>query len=321
MVFCKNCGKELLDNAKYCFECGTQINVSTVFCEDKRAFMYDGEIHKCPSCGEIMGAYESVCEKCGYERRGVKATASVREFLDELQIIEHLRPIEERKNKGQEDEQDRKEISNTDRKKINLIQNFPIPNTKEDMYEFLVLASSNVDVRTYGLGGGSFAQKEISNAWYNKFEQAYKKAQLVFGKREDFADIILLYQQKRDEIANEKKKKCKAIFSIILGSLAVFFILLVLIIILSTAAAKSNRQKVGQENERLEAVVQEVYDALEEENYTLARVKATTISFVGPSGQGGYDAKNKWEQVRNDLLKIIDAESQSGNSDLEEITE
>ena len=42
--------------------------------------VFEGTIHKCPNCGDILDAYESVCEACGYERRGANSTSSVREL-------------------------------------------------------------------------------------------------------------------------------------------------------------------------------------------------------------------------------------------------
>ena len=41
--------------------------------------------------------------------------------------------------------QDQNEVNETDQKKINLIRSYVIPNTKEDLFEFLVLASSNIN--------------------------------------------------------------------------------------------------------------------------------------------------------------------------------
>lgn len=56
MSFCNNCGKELVPGAKFCFECGTpviynQYNDNSP--NTKRKVVFEGEIHKCPNCGEI----------------------------------------------------------------------------------------------------------------------------------------------------------------------------------------------------------------------------------------------------------------------------
>lgn len=304
MAFCSNCGNQLADNAKFCFECGAKIGTKTVHEETQRKTVYDGEIHKCPNCGDILDAYESVCESCGYERRGVKAVSSVRELARKLQEIEEQRPVLSVHQKQME--ANARILPKTDQRKIELIKNFPIPNTKEDMYEFLVLAVSNIDVRTYSLGGGSYIQKSISNAWYAKLEQAYTKAKFAFGKHSDFEEISTIYQKKHEEIAITKQKKVRSILAIIFGAASFVIVLVGMILILTLPVAKEKREKISQEAVRLEAVVQEVYNAIEDENYVLARAKAANVVYGGPTEQGGYQVKEKWESVRTELLEIIE---------------
>ena len=77
MAYCINCGQELADGAKFCFECGAKVNEPTTSRVESRKTVYEGEIHRCPNCGEILDAYESVCNTCGYELRGTKARNSV----------------------------------------------------------------------------------------------------------------------------------------------------------------------------------------------------------------------------------------------------
>ena len=72
-------------------------------------------------------------------------------------------------------------LTNVDEEIVGLIKNFSIPNNKEDIMEFAILASSNIDVKVYGsLEGQRYqmlnpAQREISDAWLAKFEQANQK--------------------------------------------------------------------------------------------------------------------------------------------------
>ena len=88
MAFCTECGHQLAEGAKFCFECGAKVNEPVVSRQESRKVVYDGEVHKCPNCGEIMDAYESVCKSCGYERRGTKATSSVQILAKKLEEIE-----------------------------------------------------------------------------------------------------------------------------------------------------------------------------------------------------------------------------------------
>ena len=84
MAFCTNCGHQLADGAKFCFECGVRVNAPTAPPEEQRKTVYDGEIHKCPNCGEVINAFISICPACGFEFRGTKISASLQEFIDKV---------------------------------------------------------------------------------------------------------------------------------------------------------------------------------------------------------------------------------------------
>lgn len=81
MAFCMNCGQELPNGAKFCAGCGTatgEVGAET----SQRKIAYDGELHKCPNCGEIVDAFVSKCSACGYELRDAKNSNAVREFAE-----------------------------------------------------------------------------------------------------------------------------------------------------------------------------------------------------------------------------------------------
>ena len=73
---------------------------------------------------------------------------------------------------------------NGELKKDELIRTFYIPNTKEDIHEFFILAMSNIKV------GGS-----NTNAWMVKLEQAYQKAELSFSGTPEFERLKDLYDK------------------------------------------------------------------------------------------------------------------------------
>ena len=211
MSFCINCGHQLTDGAKFCAECGTAVCASTGAMHRKTVF--EGELHKCPQCGEVLNSFSVNCPTCGYELRGTKGASSVRELTMKLQQIQstsvptkmNIESIFTQALSGGQ-------LSTADEKKVELIKGFSIPNTKEDVMEFFILASSNIDIKLYGMeydssqlqGKMAASQKAVSDAWLAKLEQAYQKAQLMWGGTPEFSNIQAIYDRKMREIRMRK---------------------------------------------------------------------------------------------------------------------
>ena len=144
--FCSYCGTKLDEGARFCKNCGEAIGQAqqpagtTVSHEapktetkqpkaepvkedprTKRKTVYDGEIHKCPNCGELLKSFTTVCPTCAYEVRGVTTNSPVEALAKK---VEQAASLDD---------------------KMELITNFYIPNTKEDIYDFFILAVSNVE--------------------------------------------------------------------------------------------------------------------------------------------------------------------------------
>ena len=173
MAFCINCGQELAEGAKFCANCGKAANNTST---NQRKTVYDGELHKCPNCGERLDSFVTICPACGYELRGARVTSVVNELAQKLESTESIE------------------------QKIDLIRNFYIPNTKEDIYEFFILATSNISAGGYDV-----------EAWYAKLEQAYQKAKISFGNAPEFKYLSQLYskakkQQKAQSFTRNIKK-------------------------------------------------------------------------------------------------------------------
>ena len=55
----------------------------------ERKTVYEGQLHKCPNCGELLDAFRSHCSSCGYEIRDAVLQApseSWRKSLNELKL-------------------------------------------------------------------------------------------------------------------------------------------------------------------------------------------------------------------------------------------
>ena len=205
MAFCINCGHELKDGDKFCVVCGTAVIENQI----NRKMVFDGELHKCPNCGELLPPFTVSCPSCGYEIRGAKANNSVREFALNLAHTEN------------------------NMQKTTLIRSFPIPNTKEDVLEFMILALTNFNI-SQNLSNGE-TEKDVSNAWLTKIEQSYQKAKLLFSDEKDFSKIQNAYDQAYNQIkASKQLAKRKALAKLALrtiglwGGLIIFLIALVL---------------------------------------------------------------------------------------------
>lgn len=204
MAFCSKCGKELEEGAAFCSGCGTAVGATEVKNDNQRKISFDGEVHKCPNCGEILKGFETVCSACGCEIRGTKTAESVQEFVKKLEALEAETGgtawiAHQAFGEGQ--------LSPIEEKKVNLIKNFPIPNTKEDIREFMILAASNLDPALYE-GQSKMAKTCLTGAWKVKLEQAYQKAKMSFGTSSDFRGAHKLYEEK---ILKPKRRKATLI--------------------------------------------------------------------------------------------------------------
>lgn len=173
MAFCINCGQHLDEGAKFCSACGHSVAADKTINGGREA-VYEGSVHKCPNCGEVLPSFVAHCPSCGYEIRGNSAVKSVQELYMEI-------------NKATSNSQ-----------KDTMIRNFPIPNSKEDILEFMVIASSNI------IGEDD---ADIYEAWLVKFEQAYQKAVLLFKTDDDFSKIEKIYENCQNNISVEKQRK------------------------------------------------------------------------------------------------------------------
>lgn len=206
--FCSHCGAKLDDGARFCKKCGKMIgDRSDTSLNNEEAYsynlkecrtVYDGIIHKCPNCGEVLGSFTAHCPSCGYEIRGTETARAITEFSLKLAVLQ------------------------SDDEKISFIRNFPIPNSKEDIYEFMILASTNID---------SFFAPNVSAAWITKVEQCYQKAQMILSDETDLNYIQKSYDECHQKMKSARKKDIKRIIiQIALKNIAVIIAIISVII-------------------------------------------------------------------------------------------
>lgn len=158
----------------------------------------EGELIKCPSCGSIVPSFTTKCADCGLEFRKTEATNSVKQFYKELINIEN----EERnrpKNKlgfwqGGEALSNLNMETAIENRKASIISAFPVPNTKEDILEFLSIAVSEVTQKPSWLARHQQQPGVVIwNAWNNKCKQVILKARFLLKDDKKTLESIEVY--------------------------------------------------------------------------------------------------------------------------------
>lgn len=152
----------------------------------------EGVLKKCPSCGAPVHSFVSKCGDCGHEFRNIEAVNSIKALHLELQ-------------KGEEDERNRprswaekldgelavaKAVAN---KQKSIITSFPVPNAKEDLLEFLSVASSEASKKLGFFIASVHPEAVLKNAWLAKCEQIILKSRLTFKDDKKTLDEIEYY--------------------------------------------------------------------------------------------------------------------------------
>ncbi len=179
-MWCTNCGKALTEGARFCDGCGAP--VAQVSGErQKRESVFEGKIHKCPHCGETLPSFTAVCPVCKREIRGGGAS----EAVGALSLA-----LSRARNQAE---------------KIEIIKTFPVPNSREDILEFMLLASSNFDAEYYAT---HLNEEDLSDAWLAKIEQCYRKAKLS-GNRAFLNEVEQAYNEIQEKIQQAKTSEEK----------------------------------------------------------------------------------------------------------------
>lgn len=285
-----------MEDARFCSYCGTAVNGDTA---DKRRMVYEGDIHKCPNCGEIVESFTTNCPTCGFEFRNTQATNAVKELTQKIEKIENSRSSRQSGWSKLLDTKNR--ISETDQEKISLIRSFAIPNSKEDLFEFMVLAASNINIRRYSDPYViSASESALSDAWYSKFEQSYEKAKISIKNSAEFEKIRNIFTKKQKEIDYASRKRRFAIITPIIG-LVLMSCVLILLLYYGECASR-----IADENNRLNALSSEVYEAIESKKFDTAKAKNANLVYTGPNTASGKQSAKKWENTRNELATIIE---------------
>lgn len=192
MPFCNYCGHELRDGDRFCVACGRAV-ASSVATKTQETV-----IHKCPNCGEPLPEFAIRCASCGYELRDVQKKSEVTRFLEKLSTL----------GDG---------ISGAERK-AKYIRDFSVPDTRDETFEFLAHASTCIDTRLITKANPTKAEMKrseykaqsiLTEAWLEKFETVYKRAERDYGNDPAFLQIKNISDQKHHDLKSAKRAKRK----------------------------------------------------------------------------------------------------------------
>lgn len=164
----------------------------------------EGEMKKCPHCGTPITSFRTTCQECGYEFRNLEAVKSAAVLFEQIKSLEmektrELALHENNKNKqleafgGVYSSERRKErdvltrrlnesgeaiVKKFSEAKISLIKLYAVPNTKQDLIEFLTMAVAAVSINDNDDDVNGVLRKE-GEAWLKKTDQIYQKILIV----------------------------------------------------------------------------------------------------------------------------------------------
>jgi hypothetical protein len=128
-----------------------------------------GEVKKCPVCGALVQGFQACCPECGYMFEKVEANSSIERLM---------KMLNEARDKY-------KDVSpwafkNSYNDELSIIKNFPIPNTKTDIIDFLLFLEPK-------------AKDELDlyhEAYRQKYLECVKKAKLLFPEDKEITALL-----------------------------------------------------------------------------------------------------------------------------------
>lgn len=168
-----------------------------------------GPMRKCPACGADYIPGTAICPECGYVFSGVGASSSAERLYKSLQefnnqnkstsdggVVSSLLKMYNLSDDGSSD---------IARRKMDIIQSFPVPNTREDLLDFLTSLQPKVDINgpKNGIKGGGIPgigistpkTENLSYAYWLLFSNCINKARISFANDENFTPFFEFYNK------------------------------------------------------------------------------------------------------------------------------
>jgi hypothetical protein len=195
MAFCANCGTKMDDGVKFCPSCGTRAagggDAGGTVSTPRPRSVTVGQVKKCPSCGAPVESFQMRCESCGVELKNTEVSSTLTSFIEQVnrfdvEIVQEKEKINPRKTGKlvlwvilniftyciplivrtikRVVFPPNPHLIPLEQRKKSFIENYAVPNNREDIVEFVLFASTKVD-SMMDHTGRSMADIGAANMW------------------------------------------------------------------------------------------------------------------------------------------------------------
>jgi hypothetical protein len=177
-----------------------------------------GQVKKCPSCGSPVESFQTRCESCGAELKNTEVSETLQKFIDQINKLDEEIALEKENQKKKRISvgwvilnvftycipllvrtikrvvfPPAPELLPLEQRKKSYIENFAVPNNREDIVEFVLFASAKVNSMMDHTGSSI---KDIGAAsmwgkiWSDKCSQLSARASVVLANDEKTMKIV-----------------------------------------------------------------------------------------------------------------------------------
>ena len=177
----------------------------------------EGEIIKCPSCGDVLDSFSSKCPSCDHEIRGKGANKIILNIESKIESVQA--DFNERIAKTS-NKRDLDYMESRDEAIALVISNIPVPSTKEDLLEVIAFCYPKVTGIVH------------TEAYSAKFNECLAKLEM------------LIVNNFKEKVAEEKKAQWRIVKNMLLVFLVITIIVFVFMFFFSSDDVKSLDQKM-----------------------------------------------------------------------------